>query len=597
MGDLDTGRAATEPGATDARRAFNTRAVTLAAAVLQLFGLGTNFLAPGGEDQWVFFYITGGAALLTLLAYLLARRGHLTTATFLTIGVSLLQQSLIATKGEAALITPFFASALVLIGAACLRRQSVPAIAVLGLAGIAAQHALAPANVPAGALFNTVVAATILLVITTVVAWLAILGIERAYSLAQKAESNTQQLLLKIEKVSRMESLGRLASGVAHDFNNFLLVIRTSGELAREHAGDNPDLLEELDQIEAASQRAAALTKQLLDFSRRQLPQISRIRPGQVVLELMPLLERMVGPRVTITLDLDADESMIFASSTELEQVVINLVSNAHDAISGGGTVHLRFSERELRAGDVKELAEGRYSELVVEDNGSGIEAEALSHLFEPFFTTKERGRGTGLGLANCASITSQLGGAITVKSEPGVGTSFHVFLPLAADPARPWHRSTKPAVPVRRALVCDRDTQVCDVVRRVLGNAGCQVSCAWDFSECLQLAENEGKVELIIVDLSPSPGPRLTVLHQLHELHPDARIVLTSSSPSTFDALQQLAPGSTCRLPKPFTPAELLVACQIEPSATSSPATSGESTSLTPPLAETEREFGDPAR
>ncbi len=246
-----------------------------------------------------------------------------------------------------------------------------------------------------------------------------------------------------------MEAVGQLAGGVAHDFNNLLTVISGYGGMARNRIGVGPGA-RDLDEIERAAERAAQLTHQLLAFSRRQVLEPVVLDLNEVIGAVTPMLVRLIGENVEIGVLTEEDAPPVLADRGQLELVIVNLVVNARDAMPEGGTltietrgVHLDRRYAAEHAG----VEPGEYSCLSVTDTGTGIDRETQSRIFEPFFTTKDLGAGTGLGLATVHGIVNQSGGHLEVYSEPGLGTSFKVYLPATAGPVvvPPLHPGTGP--------------------------------------------------------------------------------------------------------------------------------------------------------
>jgi signal transduction histidine kinase len=231
-----------------------------------------------------------------------------------------------------------------------------------------------------------------------------------------------------------MEAIGRLAGGVAHDFNNLLTVIIGGAESALQGASDSDvDLQEDLSLVIEAGERASALTRQLLAFGRRQVMQFRLVRLKDLIEGMYSILQRMIGDQVEIDLKDDCAVGRVSVDPDQMQQVIINLVINARDAMNGKGKILFSLSDLELgNEGGPPELSAGAYVLLSVSDEGNGIEESDLEKIFEPFFTTKDEGQGTGLGLATCHGIISQNRGAMAVSSEVGVGTTFRVYLPVA---------------------------------------------------------------------------------------------------------------------------------------------------------------------
>lgn len=231
----------------------------------------------------------------------------------------------------------------------------------------------------------------------------------------------------RLAETQRMEALGRLAAGVAHDFNNFLTVIQGNVDLARREPSSK-----NLDEIESAAERAASLIAQLLSFAREQPRSPVALRLDDVVRNLEPIMARLAGKAVELTLTLGA-RWPIDADPVQLEQILLNLIANARDAMAQGGQIELKTCDQTLSADAANGPRAGDYVVLSVRDTGTGMDAATLARAFEPFFSTKERGKGSGLGLATVRSIVSESGGAVAVESELALGTTFHVFLPRSS--------------------------------------------------------------------------------------------------------------------------------------------------------------------
>ncbi|MCK6482421.1 MAG: ATP-binding protein, partial [Planctomycetes bacterium] len=242
---------------------------------------------------------------------------------------------------------------------------------------------------------------------------------------AHEARERAEAALAQAQK---LEAIGQLASGVAHDFNNLLSVIGTSAELAlRDAEAGKVPLLDDLQQIKLASQRAALLTRQLLAFSRRQVLEVEVVDVRRLALDLEKLLRRLLPENISLRLSLENDAVPVMADPGQLEQVIVNLVVNARDAVGVRGKIELRVARVEVAADDARcasGMAPGAYASLAVSDDGCGMSEELQSRIFEPFFTTKAPGKGTGLGLSTVYGIVEQSGGGLEVRSAPGLGAS-----------------------------------------------------------------------------------------------------------------------------------------------------------------------------
>jgi CheY-like chemotaxis protein len=359
-----------------------------------------------------------------------------------------------------------------------------------------------------------------------------------------------------------MEAVGRLAGGVAHDFNNLLAVISAhaeflAGQLGRTHAS-----FLEVEGITRAAQRGAALTRQLLLFSRRKPLVHELVDLNLAVGEVHKLLSRVLGETVQLSLAPDPQLWLVRADPDQIGQVIINLAVNARDAMPGGGRIRVRTENvhvdapRPLRGG---ELAAGRYVCLSVEDGGVGMSEEVLTRLFEPFFTTKEFGKGTGLGLATVYGIVRGCGGAIEVESRVGSGTTFRVYFPAAPEKQRATGR--EPEAPARgqgeTILVVEDEAPLRALVRRILVNHGYTVVEAQDGEDGLRrAADHEGAIHLLLTDIvMPEMGGR-ELADRLASHEPQLRVLfMTGYSEQTAVAPDHPAP----LLHKPFTAAALL--------------------------------------
>lgn len=369
------------------------------------------------------------------------------------------------------------------------------------------------------------------------------------------------QLELQLRHAQRMEALGRLAGGVAHDFNNLLTAIRGHAELLREDL--NTPGASELQAISDAAERAAGLTRQLLAFSRQQMLQLQVLDLNGVVDEMQKLLVRLIGENITLLTTLDTTIPAIEADRTQLEQVLMNLVLNARDAMPNGGRLRIRTASAVLTEIDAERYAfvtPGNYVLLAVTDEGIGMDEETVAHIFDPFFTTKEHSKGSGLGLATAYGIVKQLGGYIWCESRPGQGTTFRVYLP----PAR---ANAAVSAPVRAArvaaekgdetiLVVEDEAAVRSLVRRVLQKNGYRVIDASNGVEALRLVEAHAEpIHLLLTDVvMPEMGGR-DLADRLGPQRPDMKVLFMSGY--TDDAIvvnHVLQPGFAF-LPKPFAP------------------------------------------
>ena len=262
-------------------------------------------------------------------------------------------------------------------------------------------------------------------------------GNQRAILTTVHDISDRVKLEDQLRQAQKMEAVGRLAGGIAHDFNNLLTAIRGNAELMSHRVKKDPAMAAEVDEILHAADRAASLTRQLLAFSRKQVLQPVALDMNGIVGGVSRMARRIIGTDVQLRLDLSPSISQVLADPAQVEQVLLNLIVNARDAMPSGGTITVHTANVKLDA-DAPEviqagIAPGAFVMLEVSDHGVGMDQATQARIFEPFFTTKETGRGTGLGLSTVYGIVRQTGGAITVESEPGKGASFRVYLPAVA--------------------------------------------------------------------------------------------------------------------------------------------------------------------
>ena len=300
-----------------------------------------------------------------------------------------------------------------------------------------------------------------------------------------------KELEAQLRQSQKMEAVGQLAGGIAHDFNNILTAILGNVELLRSgfasRLAEGDALWEAVDEIDKASHRAAALTRQLLAFGRKQLLRPTVIDFAELLTETDAMLRRLIREDIDLSVACQPDTWLIKADPGQVQQVIINLVVNARDAMPDGGQLQLRAANATLTRRDTDRLTEalpGRYVVLEVSDTGAGMEEETLRHLFEPFFTTKEMGQGTGLGLATVHGIVQQLGGHITVESHPGRGATFHVYWPAVFDEKQAWPEAEQSSGAVdgnETVLVCEDDQAVRDLTVQTLAAHGYKVLSAAD--------------------------------------------------------------------------------------------------------------------
>lgn len=366
----------------------------------------------------------------------------------------------------------------------------------------------------------------------------AMLGVSTDITERKREEAARQALEEQLRQALKMEAIGQLAGGVAHDFNNLLAAILGNIELALRVVGEDDPLRNRLLDIEHASDRAAALTKKLLAFGRKQLLNPQPLDLNSVVQGIVRLLERLLGEDITIRLDLKGDLGLVLADSGQLEQVLINLAVNARDAMMpGGGVLTIATADvdsRDERLLQFPTIAPHSHVVLCVSDIGGGMDQQTQSRIFEPFFTTKEQGKGTGLGLATVYGIVKQSGGEIAVTSALGRGTKFEVFLQRArGKKVARLDLRTEPVTSIHgqeTVLVVEDDQAVLHVTQQVLSAAGFTVLTASNGFEALaRAAEYKGDLHLVLTDVVMPKMNGKELAEQLVTLRPGLKVIFMS--------------------------------------------------------------------
>jgi PAS domain S-box-containing protein len=358
----------------------------------------------------------------------------------------------------------------------------------------------------------------------------------------------------------KLESVGRLAGGVAHDFNNILTAILGYGEIVtRELAPDNP-LIEDVEEIKLAAERAGRLTRQLLIFARRGVVEPRMLDLSELTVNLSHLLRRLIGEHVELVVNAVPKPWPIRADAGQVEQVLVNLAVNAREAMPRGGRLGITTENvtvgEDFAHGEHPGLAPGHYIRLTVSDTGSGMSPETRAHLFEPFFTTKSLGKGTGLGLATCHGIVQQCGGSIFCASELGRGTTFTIYLPRHEGRTHGLEVTDETPVPGghETVLVVEDDASVREIAVRALRARGYQVLEASNGVEALTVAERLGpRIDLLVTDMVMPQMGGLDLAEKLRSSRPRLRALFTSGY--TEDSAAQLREIEDARfLQKPFT-------------------------------------------
>ena len=369
-----------------------------------------------------------------------------------------------------------------------------------------------------------------------------------------------------LRQAQRMEAVGQLAGGVAHDFNNMMSVVIGFSEFVLAHLDDAHPQRAHVEEIMRAGKRASTMTQQLLAFSRKQVLDPRVFDLNTVVADVETMLQRLIGEDIELVSVLDPELEPIEADPGQLEQVLMNLVINARDAMPTGGKLTIETANVDLDAEYASrhlDVVPGPYVLLAVSDTGVGMEAETLRQIFEPFFTTKEEGKGTGLGLATVFGIVKQSGGDIHVYSEPSQGTTFKIYLPRTQAPVdrvEPPVAGTKPARGTETVLLVEDEELVRSLERKVLEESGYTVLEALSANHALELAEqHDGVIDLLLTDVVMPQLSGRELADLLAPERPEMRILYASGY--TADAITRhgVLEQGIAFLPKPLTPTSLL--------------------------------------
>ncbi len=387
---------------------------------------------------------------------------------------------------------------------------------------------------------------------------LKVIGTARDITVQKKLEEQVRQS-------QKMEAIGLLAGGIAHDFNNILTVIRGYGALLSRDDVPKTDALDAAREIVGGADRAANLTRQLLAFSRSQVMQMQPLDINECISQHSRLLERILGEQVHLQLELHSTPLVCRVDSSMLDQILLNLAVNARDAMEHGGEILFETSHQTVSDDSVVDAAAGHYARIRVSDAGSGISSENLAHIFEPFFSTKGEGKGTGLGLATVFGIVKQHGGAVTVQTAEGQGTTFSIYLPLS-DVSPDSNSGLSPEASPRGngewILLVEDDPTVLRFTRRLLMRAGYQVLEASHGSEALRIyGENAAKIDLLFTDMVMPGGMNGRELAlSIQEQAPSLPVLFTSGYSQEIAGRDLTLSEGQYFLQKPAHPDRLLL-------------------------------------
>jgi PAS domain S-box-containing protein len=378
-----------------------------------------------------------------------------------------------------------------------------------------------------------------------------------------------KQLEQQLQQSQKMEAIGRLAGGIAHDFNNLLTVITSYSDLALAEVEPDSQLRADLTEIRRAAESAASLTGQLLAFSRKQVVQPRPLVVEEVLREFDKVLRRIVGEDVEFVVTPGEGDAQVLADRGQIEQVVMNLVVNARDAMPAGGRLTIETATVDLQPGHTLgiDLPPGGYRRLSVSDTGSGIEPRVMERIFEPFFTTKAPGQGTGLGLSTVHGIVKQLGGDVRVTTAPGAGTTFEVFLPIVTTDSGSSGPTPVPGLRRRGSetvLIVEDEPGLRALARRLLEAKGYTVLEARNGDEALEICESAGqRIDLVLTDVI-MPGLNVrTMVERLSGSCAGVKVLFMSGYTDDDIMRSGLADPHVAFLQKPFTPQSLVAKVQ----------------------------------
>ncbi len=379
--------------------------------------------------------------------------------------------------------------------------------------------------------------------------------------------TDQRRLEAQLRQSQKMEAIGQLAAGVAHDFNNLLTIIIGHASIQLMKANVDQEVGKSFEQVKLAGERASGLTRQLLAFSRKQVLQRSAVDIGHTVQTMHKMLARLVGETITIEVQCAAKVPCILADESSVEQVLLNLVVNARDAMSHGGKLSISVHEAAVLAADTgrhEEAREGHYVVLSVEDNGCGMNEETQRRLFEPFYTTKPVGKGTGLGLSTLYGIVKQHEGWVELQSQEGVGTTFRIFLPATVGSAKPKETTFVSRTPADRhecILVVEDEPEVRAYVCEALRNRGYKVLDADCGQKALEVWHSSGEsADLLLTDMvMPNGISGGTLAKMLRERRQDLKVIYMSGYSAEITANGDLLNEARNFLPKPFSQGKLI--------------------------------------
>ena len=381
----------------------------------------------------------------------------------------------------------------------------------------------------------------------------------------KRAEAEKEKLQAQLQQAMKMEAVGRLAGGVAHDFNNLLTVIIGYSELLQQKVGKESPMHREVEEIRRAGERASSLTQQLLAFSRKQIIEPKVVRLDLLVADMQAMLTRLIGEDIALQATTGKSLGTVKVDPGQFQQILMNLVVNARDAMPDGGKIGIETANVDLDQGYCAVhpyILPGRFVMLSVSDTGTGMSDEVKAHIFEPFYTTKERGSGTGLGLATTYGVVKQSGGSIEVYSEVGIGTTFKIYLPRVEEEASPSEKDDRPQDMrggSETVLLVEDEDIVRNLCVQILERLGYKVLQARNGAEAIALAQGYGdRIDLLLTDVVMPGMNGAELARQLVLHHPERKVLFTSGYTDDAIVRHGILKEGVSFIGKPYTPSAL---------------------------------------
>ena len=380
-----------------------------------------------------------------------------------------------------------------------------------------------------------------------------------------RAEAEKKKLEEQLRQAQKMEAIGALAGGVAHDFNNILTAIIGYASLIEAQMGPDDPLRHNIVQVLRATERATGLTHSLLAFSRKQAVDLKPVKLNEIICGFQKILTRLIGEDIEFKVNCTSEDLTVEADRGQIEQVLMNLATNARDAMPNGGSLLITTSSLELDSSSVPfhEIKKpGKYAFISVSDSGSGMDKDIKEHIFEPFFTTKEVGKGTGLGLAIVYGIIKKHNGSIHVYSEPGQGTTFNIYLPLVTSITQDIRREATVRLPSghETILLVEDEETVRQVIRATLEEYGYTVMEAINGTEAVEVfGANQDKIQLLLCDLIMPKKNGREAYEEIRKIRPDIKAIFMSGYTKDIIVKKGFMEEGVNFISKPITPTDLL--------------------------------------